>query len=399
MEDLSDNPKKEDFFQKLDKRLIYFVASVAGILIVLVIGIMIGVSYPSWYQSLPFKNSLPGFLKPLAADTTTQENGKTVVRTVEESSIINVVDKASPAVVSIVAKTVSFDPTRGSVTDQQGIGTGFIIQNDGLIITNNHVVCDSSVDYAVVTKDQKTYDVKKISLDPADDFAILKIDAKNLTALNLGDSDPSVLKTGQKVIAIGNALGQFQNTVTVGVVSGMGRGITAGGGGCTNSGQETLQNVIQTDAALNPGNSGGPLLDLSGNVVGINFATSTDAQNIGFVIPINRVKKVLDQYKQTGKIIKPYLGVGYQMIDSAIARVQNVPEGAFVRQVVSGSPADDAGIQVGDIITKLADKEVNSSNDLVSTLNSLSVGQKVNVEVYRNNKTEKLSLTLAENPQ
>ena len=208
-----------------------------------------------------------------------------------------------------------------------------------------------------------------------------------------------MLKPGQKVIAIGNALGQFQNSVTVGVVSGVGRGITAGGGGCPGQSRETLQNIIQTDAALNPGNSGGPLLDLSGRVVGVNFAISVEAQNIGFVIPIDRVKVILDQYKKDGRIIKPYLGIVYQTIDPAVAKVQGVPQGAFVRRVAGGSPAEKATVVAGDIITKLNDQRVTEDNDIVTILNSLKVGQKIPLEIYRDGKVVKLTATLEENPE
>lgn len=401
MENSTDpNLKQNDIFSKIDRKLLLFAGSIIGVFVILILGIIIGITYPTWYQNLPFKDFLPAAFKPtqVGSSTITDSKGKTIVRTVEESAVIDVVDKTSAAVVSIVAKTVSFDPDRGSVADQQGIGTGFIIEANGLVITNNHVVCQSDLEYAVVTKDNKSYDVKKVDLDPANDIAILKIETKDLPKLELGDSDPTVLKPGQKVIAIGNALGQFQNSVTVGVISGLGRGITAAGSGCSGQARETLQNVLQTDAALNPGNSGGPLLDLSGKVVGVNFAISGSGENIGFVIPINRVKEIIAQYKKDGRIIKPYLGVSYQIIDSAVAKIQNVPEGAFVRRVVIGSPADKGGIEAGDIITKINDEKVNEANDLVSILNSLKVGQKIPVEIYRDGKTSKLNITLAENP-
>ncbi len=396
----SPNSTNTDLFEKIDKKMLLIAGSVFGFFLLLIFGVIVGVTYPSWYQSLPFKDSIPQAFRPsvLQKSTVTNSKGDTVVRTVEESTVIDVVDKTSPAVVSIVAKTVSFDPNRGSVNDQQGIGTGFIIESDGMIRTNNHVVCQTDLSYAVVTKDNKTYNVKKIDLDPANDIAILKIDAKDLPKLELGDSDPTLLKPGQKVIAIGNALGQFQNTVTVGVISGLGRGVTAAGSGCNGQNSETLQNVIQTDAALNPGNSGGPLLDLSGNVVGVNFATSQSAQNIGFVIPINRVKEIIAQYKKDGKIVKPYIGIQYQTISSAVANIQGVPEGAFVRRVIPGSPADDAGIEAGDIITKVNGQAINENSDLVSVLNTLKVGQKIPVEVYRDGKTVKLNVTLSEAP-
>jgi S1-C subfamily serine protease len=374
-------------------------AILGGFLLLFLLLFIATISYPTWYQNLPFRESLPDFLKPASYTERILNEGGTTIRTVEESAVIEVVDKTSPAVVSIVAKTVSFDPDRGAVTDQQGIGTGFIIESDGLIVTNNHVVCTEGVDYAVVTKDNKTFDVKKIDLDPANDIALIRIDTKGLPFLELGDSNIEVLKAGQKVIAIGNALGQFQNSVTVGVLSGLGRGITAGSTGCANQqGRETIQNVMQTDAALNPGNSGGPLLDLSGKVIGVNFAVSGGGENLGFVIPINRVKDVIAQYKKDGRIIKPYLGVVYQTIDQDIASVQKVPQGAFVRRVVSGSPAAKANIQAGDIITEIDGQKLGESNDLVSVLNTLKAGQKVDIKVYRDNKTVQLSATLAEAP-
>src|SRR3990172_7193734 len=384
---------------KYKLQLLIAIAVVLGFVLLLVLSFAITVSYPTWYQKLPFKDSIPPFLRPQTGLTRGSSGIGTTIRTVEESAIIDVVDKTSAAVVSIVAKTISFDPDRGAVTEQQGIGTGFVIESGGLIITNNHVVCTEGVDYAVVMKDKKTYDVKKIDLDPSNDIAILKIDAKNLPFLELGNSDPEVLKAGKKVIAIGNALGQFQNSVTVGVVSGLGRGITAGHTGCANQqGRETLQNVIQTDAALNPGKSGGPLLDLSGRVSGVNFAISGSGENLGFVIPINRVKDIIDQYKKDGKIIKPYLGVVYQTIDSDIASVQKVPQGAFVRRVVSGSPADKAGVEAGDIVTEINGQKLGEDADLVSVLNTLKSGQKVEIKVYRDGKTKSLSATLGEAP-
>lgn len=370
----------------------------AFILVIIISGFVGGLvvaTYPNWYQSLPFKDSIPEKLRPSRFESVF--GGKEVVRTVEESAVIDAVDKASNSVVSIVAKTVDFDPALGVVTDQQGIGTGFVVDSSGIILTNSHVVCDSTVEYNVLTKDGKSFPVKKISTDPANDIGILKIDGASLPALELGDSDPETIKIGQKVIAIGNALGQFQNTVTVGVISGIGRGVTASGG-CRTQGQQTLNNVIQTDAALNPGNSGGPLLDLSAKVVGINFAVSNSAQNIGFVIPINRIKPILEQYKKEGRIIKPFLGVRYRLIDPQEAAARGVPEGAFVSSVVPGSPAANAGIEAGDIITKLNNQKVTLNNDLVSILNELSVGQSISIEVSRSGKLISSKATLKEAP-
>ena len=353
------------------------------------------VTYPNWYQSLPFKNAVPSFLRPAEKGETVVQGDQKVIRTVEESAVIDVVEKASPAVVSILADTVEFDLNRGPVQSQQGIGTGFIIDPSGIILTNNHVVSDRTIKYTVLTKDNKKFSVKKIDSDPGNDFAIIKIDAKNLPALKLGDSDS--LRVGQKVIAIGNALGRFTNTVTVGVVSGIGRGVTASDS--LGVSQETLENVIQTDAALNPGNSGGPLLDLSGNVVGINFAVSQAAENIGFVIPVNRVKPIISQYQKTGKIVRPYMGVSYQIISKDVASVQGIPEGAFIRQVVPEAAADQAGVRTGDIITKIDDQEVNETNTLSSILSKYKVGDTVELLINRDGRNIKLKLKLGEAPQ
>jgi len=284
---------------------------------------------------------------------------------------------------------------KGPVTSQQGIGTGFIIDSDGIVLTNNHVVSDKSIDYTVLTSEGKKYTVKKIARDPGNDFAILKVDAKGLPTLKFGDSD--TLKVGQKVVAIGNALGRFGNTVTVGVVSGKGRGITASSTFGVSA--ATLEDVIQTDAALNPGNSGGPLLDLSGNVVGINFAISQNAENIGFVIPINKVKNIIEEYKKTGKIVKPFIGIQYEIVTKDVASVENLPEGAFVRQVLPNTPGDSAGIRAGDVIVKVDDDNINEGNTLASVLTKYKVGDTIELEVNRDGKILKINVKLGEAPQ
>ena len=355
---------------------------------------LMAVTYPNWYSSLPFSESLPNFLKPQSEENVVQ-NGDKIIRTVEESAVIEVVEKASPAVVSILADTTEFDIERGPVSSQQGIGTGFIIESDGLVLTNDHVVSNKSIKYTILTNNDQKYPVTKIDRDPSNDFAILKIDAKDLPTLKLGDSDS--LKVGQKSVAIGNALGRFTNTVTVGVISGIGRGINAS----SDSGlvSATIDNVIQTDAALNPGNSGGPLLDLSGKVVGINFAISQEAENIGFVIPINTIKPVLAGYKEVGKIIKPYIGISYEIITKDIASVRNLPEGAYIRRVLPGTPADSGGLRSGDVITMMNGEDLNEENTLATVLNKYKVGDKVELEINRDGKVLKAKVTLGEAPQ
>jgi serine protease Do len=304
----------------------------------------------------------------------------------EESSVINVVDKVSPAVVSVVVKTVNFDYFSGPSTYQSGIGTGFIVDPTGLIITNSHVVDDPSGEYSVVLKSGETYPVEKIHLDELNDIAILEITARNLPTVALGDSD--VLKVGQKAIAIGNALGRFQNTVTVGVISGIARQLQASS---VDGNVKTYENAIQTDAALNPGNSGGPLLNSAGQVIGINMATTYGAENISFAIPVNNLKPVLEGFIKEGKIVRPYLGVTYRMITKEIATLRELPEGAFIASVLPGSPAEKAQLKRGDIVTRIGGKDMNSTLSLSQVIAKIKVGDKLDLEIDREGK--KISIT------
>ena len=274
----------------------------------------------------------------------------------------------------------------------QDIGTGFIVSEDGLIVTNKHVVSEDAT-YKVVTKDGQEFEVTQISRDPSNDIAVIKINASDLTPVELGDSGN--LKVGQFVIAIGTALGEFRHTVTTGVISGLGRGITAGS--VYQGFVERLDDVIQTDAAINPGNSGGPLLNSAGQVIGVNVAVASDAQNVGFALPINVVKDALNQYKETGKFAsKPYLGVEYQMIPKDTAILNNVPQGAYVVNVVEGSPAESAGIQPEDIITKMVGEELTEENTLADVIVKSEPGEVVSLEIWRDGQTLTLSATLSE---
>ena len=332
----------------------------------------------------------------------------------EESVVTEVAERVSPSVVTIgIKKTqiirqpgIQFDPfsdpfgffrqSPGQTQEQevdQDIATGFVLSKDGLIVTNKHVVDDTSAEYRVVTTDEKTYEVQRIYRDPTNDLAILKINAGDLKPVELGDSEN--LKVGQFVIAIGTALGEFRSTVTTGVVSGLGRGINAGSPFAGDV--ERLDNVIQTDAAINPGNSGGPLLNSSGQVIGVNTAVSASGQNIGFAIPINVVKEAVDNFNRTGQFNRPYLGVRYRILDQRTALMNEVPQGAFVQEVIAGSPAVKGGIEEGDIITRLGGEKVNGSEEsLASIIAKHKVGDKVEVEVYREGETRKLTVTLEE---
>lgn len=312
----------------------------------------------------------------------------------EESTVIDAVDKTSPAVVSIVVKTVNFDFFSGPTTSDQGIGTGFIVDRNGLIVTNSHVVDDPSGEYTVVTKDGKTYEVNRINLDEPSDLAIIEISARNLPTVEFADSDN--LKVGQMAIAIGNALGRFQNTVTVGVISGISRQLQATGG---LGGVKTYENVIQTDAALNPGNSGGPLVNSAGQVIGINVATSIGADNISFAIPVNTLIPILDGFLKEGRIVRPYLGVTYTMITPEIAEIRDMPVGAFISRVTPGSPAVKAGLLRGDIITKINETSLDGENSLSQVIAGMKVGDKLKLYVDREGKEELFTAVIEAAPE
>lgn len=343
------------------------------------------------------------------------ESGETVIsRKVlnEESMVIEVVEKYGPSVVTIgIKKTETvvspfgnfFDPfgffgfSEGTARErniEQDIGSGFVVSRDGLIVTNKHVVGDTKASYRVFTKENRLYEVEKIYRDPANDLAILKINApkEELTPMELGDS--SRLKVGQFVIAIGTALGEFRNTVTTGVISGLGRGITAGSP--FESYAESLDNVIQTDAAINPGNSGGPLLNSLGQVIGVNVAVAQGAQNIGFALPINVVKSSLDNFHQTGQFSRPFLGVRYRMIDQKEAVSKGWVEGAGIVEVVKDSPAEKAGIKPGDIITKIGGEKLTAKNNLANIMVKRKVGEELKITVWRDDGEKEFTVVLTE---
>jgi S1-C subfamily serine protease len=373
-----------------NKKIKGFLFFTIFVLIILSMGAVFGSGKRDIFGSLSL-----GGLNPFVRNQPYSPNLVTQQVVQEESQVINVVDKVSPAVVSIVVKTTNFDYFNGPSTDESGIGTGFIVDKSGLIVTDSHVVDNENGQYSVVLKDGSTYDVNKINLDRQNDLAILEITARDLPTVALGDSDK--LKVGQRAIAIGNALGQFQNTVTVGVVSGIGRSITAGGG--LGTAEKSYESVIQTDAAINPGNSGGPLLNIVGQVIGISVATSRGADNISFAIPVNTLKPILESFLKEGRIIKPYLGVSYQMIGKELAQMRRLPEGAFVLNVSKDTPADKAGLQRSDIITKFDGNDLTVKYPLAKAISVKQVGDEVSLEIDRNGKIQELKVVLAEMPQ
>lgn len=321
----------------------------------------------------------------------------------ESSAAIDVAKKVSPSVVSITSESTGFS-FFGRTQTTRGAGTGIIVTNDGLILTNKHVVADATA-LRVYTSDGKEYkDARVVARDPFNDIAFIKIDGKGLKEADLGDSSQVVV--GTRVIAIGNALGQFQNTVTEGIISGLGRPVVAGdeqGSG------EQLQNMFQTDAAINPGNSGGPLVDLAGRVIGINTAVAGNAQGIGFAIPINEAKNKLESVRTRGKIVQPYLGVRYIPVTKEFAASNSLPvsDGAYVSggqspgtsAVIEGSPAAKAGIREGDIITKVGGKPINKNQNLSGLLGELKVGDKAALTLIREGKEQTVEVTLEEAPQ
>ena len=326
---------------------------------------------------------------------------KQSIQVLENSAVIDVVKKVSPSVVSITSKTTGYS-FFGTAQSQEGAGTGIILTADGLIMTNKHVVEGDTASYSVFTSDGHEYKgAKVVARDSVNDIAFLRITASGLVPAELGDS--AAAKVGQRVVAIGNALGQFQNSVTEGIISGLGRPITAGDG---QGNSEPLQNLFQTDAAINPGNSGGPLVNLEGQVIGMNTAVAGNAQNIGFAIPINETKSLIDSVKTKGKISRPYLGVRYIPITKDFASRNNlkITDGAYVYgdqqnlAVVPDSPAAKAGFVSGDIITKIGDKTIDASNSLTALVGAHKVGDKISITYIRGSETKTVEVSLEEAP-
>ena len=344
----------------------------------------------------------------------------------QESFVVDAVKKTNPAVISIIiSKEVPkyeayVDPNQqnpfgdlfpgfsfnipqyrqnGTEKKQIGGGSGFLVSSDGLIVTNKHVVDQKDVEYTVFTNDGKKHLASVVARDPVLDIALIRIEGTSFPYLSLGNSDS--LKVGQSVIAIGNALAEFRNTVSVGVVSGLARSITAGN---NSGGTELLDHVIQTDAAINPGNSGGPLLDLSGKVVGVNVAVAQGSQNIGFALPINSVKGAIESVKSTGKIVRPYLGLRYVVINTAMKEKNNltvdygvlIKAGANVNElaVIPGSPADKAGIVENDIVLEVDGVKLDDQTSLASIVRGKTIGQVINLKVLSKGVEKNISVTL-----
>lgn len=355
----------------------------------------------AWELALKYIPQLQSFQNTPASPSIAQN---TILK--EENLVIDVVKNVGPSVITIGVRldensrrlsdpfSLFFEqqPDATEENEVDYIGSGFIIDSDGLIVTNKHVVSDSDLQYVIVNENGDSFDVTDIYRDPLNDLAILQVDGDNLNAVTLGDSEN--LQVGQYVIAIGTALGEFRNTVTTGVISGLGRGITAGSP--YEGFIERLDDVIQTDAAISPGNSGGPLLNSAGQVIGVNTAVASSGQNIGFAIPINIVKQSLKNFNETGQFNRPYIGVAYRMLGERIAQANDIPQGAYIQEVIQDSPADRAGLNVGDIITKIDGKQLTDANGgLAGAIANKKVGDQITITYFREGKTQDIRVSLA----
>ncbi|MBI2439261.1 MAG: trypsin-like peptidase domain-containing protein [Candidatus Moranbacteria bacterium] len=374
-----------------------------------------------WYEK--------SFLSPVEKT----EYTRSVVRervVAEDQLVADLVEKNSPSVVSIVISRdvpkvrgfynpfgsgfpFFFDPfnsgnqeedrndTRRVEKQRVGSGSGFFVSTDGLVVTNKHVVSNERDEYTVITSDNKEYPAAVLARDPYNDIAILKIDVSDVVPVSLGDSEN--VKVGQTVLAIGNPLGEFANSVSRGIVSGLQRSVEAGSDfGDT----EKLSNIIQTDAAINPGNSGGPLFNLSGEVIGVNVAMASGAENIAFALPINSVKRVVEQVRTTGKISVPYIGVRYIILSEGIAKQNNldVSYGALILRgqnmtdfaVIPGSPADKAGLMENDIILEINGVKIDGDHPIALLINQYNAGDEITLKVWHKGDTKDVKVRLEE---
>jgi len=395
-------------------------------IIIIAVASIANIGYLYWHDKF-FNGSGPGL------DAQKLQESTSFTPTSEEAAVIKAVENNTKAVVSIViSEDVPiieryyikqnpfegfsdpyglFDPNafgfevpqyrqKGTEKQQVGAGTGFIIRSDGLIATNKHVVAREEAEYTVFMHDGSKHEAKVLARDPVNDLAFLKIEATDLPIITLGDSDN--LKVGQTTIAIGYALGKFDNSVTKGVISGLGRSIVASSGYGASS--ERLDDIIQTDAAINQGNSGGPLLNSAGEVIGVNVAIVQGSQNIGFAIPINEVKKAVTSLDKHGKIERPMLGVRYMLVTEELVEKNNltIDHGALVVRgetptdlaVTPGGPADIAGIEENDIILEVEGQRIDENNDLRKLVLQYNVGDKIELKVLHKGEEKTVEVEL-----
>jgi len=394
--------------------------------IALVTTILTGANFLIWVKHNP-----SSFVQLITPNTPTNKNAaSTAFLYPSESVVVDTVKKANPAVIAITVSknvpvyeeylermpspfedffgedfwgnfTVPQLRQKGTELREVGGGSGFLVSTDGYIVTNRHVVSDEKAEYTIFTNDGKKHEAKVIARDPSLDLAVIKINGSGFEHLSFGDSDK--LEIGQTVIAIGNALAEFRNTVSVGVVSGLSRSITASD---RMGGFEALDQLIQTDAGINPGNSGGPLINLSGEVVGVNVAVADGAENIGFALSANSVKSVVESVKTTGKIVRPHLGVRYIEIDEKIKEKNklSVDYGVLVQRgaeisdlaVIPGSPANKAGIVENDIILEIDGIKLTSDQSLAAIIRTKKVGDTVTLKINHKGQEKTVTAKLEE---
>jgi len=403
------------------KRLIPGKMPFPGLFLILVflIGLIGGLS-SSYIFYLKLKQEIISAGLPMVSSEKVIEK-EYIPQTTQEQKVIDVVKENSSSVVSVVImKDIAvyeqeyYDPfgtgifmipkqtQTGTEKQQIGAGTGFIVSEDGLVLTNKHVAYDDKAEYIVIMSDGTEYPAKILAKDPVQDLAIMKIEATTkFKALTLGSAED--IQIGQSVIAIGNALGEFQNTVSVGVISGLGRTVIASG---ESVGTETLEDIIQTDAAINKGNSGGPLLNLKGEVIGINTAVSSSGQNISFAISIDKAKKDIEQVKGSGKISYPYMGVRYVVITKEYAESKklSVDYGAIITKgttaddpaIAAGSPAEKAGLKEGDIILEMGGEKIGENNTIAKMISGYNPNDSVDLNILRDGKEITITVVLGE---
>lgn len=428
---------KDNFLKSLKNKTILGLILAIIIFIVFLFGIKI--YFPKYFDNqLNLFEKLENNLQTtenidnLNIDTKKEKTEEYISPISYEQAIIDAVKKASPSVVSIIVTKdlpvyeqyyinpfnnfnspfFDFGPgfdfqipqykQKGTEKKEVGGGSGFIVSEDGLILTNKHVVSDNKAEYTVLTNDGKKYPAKVLALNPVQDLAIVKIEIKDikLSAIKLGDS--SNIQIGQTAIAIGNALGEFRNTVSVGIISGLSRTISASD---STGAREILEDIIQTDAAINSGNSGGPLLNLKGEVIGINTAIVQGANNIGFAIPINRAKRDIEQVKTTNKISYPFLGVRYTLVNEKIKEKYNLQfdYGVIILKgdkgevaVTPNSAADKAGLKENDLILEINNEKINQENSLAKIISRHIPGDKIFLKIIRENKEIIIEVILGE---
>ncbi len=389
-------------------------ASLFGVLAGAGLLFLVMVYYQPWFFNL--EPSLP--VQPAVNEKEIEKSPEPVYE-FEEDRVVSAVEKVQPAVVSIMVtkdlpkyeRYYQLDPffedffsdpffqglvPGGRRSDEPiemenrhiGGGSGFFVTEDGLIVTNKHVVLDEEAEYTVVTYAGDKYQARVLVRDPIFDLAYLKVEGQGFSYLEFADSDQ--IKLGQTVLAVGNALDEFRNTVTMGIVSGLNRRLTAGS---SNGSAEVIESAIQTDAAINPGNSGGPLVDLNGRVIGVNTAVSLQGQLIGFALPSNLVKRGVEQVRDNGKIVRRYLGVRYQLVTKDMIQKNNlkVDYGALILRgldinelaVMPGSPADKAGLRENDIILEINGRKIDEEHSLAGLIAGFVPGDEVELKIYR----------------